>query len=135
MVHAHRRRCGGAKRVQHAADLSDGNAGGVEGRDPVVGRPGGEGLFEQRQQCVAVQHAGRVGGEPLVGRELGPRQSLAEPREEAVVRRRDGDPAVRRGERLIRDDARVGVAVARRLLAHDEGVLRHVDQSRERRVE
>src|SRR5262249_32215719 len=108
---------GGSQRLVDAADLSGRDARLVEGGDPLVGRARGEGFLEQRDELLAVADARGVRGEALVGRELGAADGSTQPRIEALVRGGNRDPAVGGPERLVRDDARVRVAVSRGLLA------------------
>ena len=70
----------------------------------------------------AVRDTSGIGGETLVAGPLGMSAYFGEARELAVVADRNDDPLVRRLERLVGNDVRVGIALPRRILAGDEGI-------------
>ena len=122
------------ERLEHAAHLADRNPRPREPLDPLVGRPRGEHPVELAHELFAVLDPAGVRPVALVLGQIRPLDRRAEPTVEPVVRARDRDRAVGGGEGLVRHDARVGVAVAPRLLAGDERRARDVDERRERDV-
>ena len=116
-------------------DRAAGHLRRLQRGQPLGSRAGAEAIGKDRPECAAVVDAVPVRREPGIVGPIGDRERVAQPDPLATRPNRDRDRAIGRGERLVRDDARVGVAVERRLLAHDEGALRHVDQRRERRVD
>src|SRR5919199_1164251 len=119
------------------ADVLDGrrpDAGLGAPPDPRVARLGREPCCEQRDELLAVRHARPVRREALVVGELGKAERAAERREEAVVRRRDHQLAVGRGEGLVGDDGRVGRAVPAGDLAGREIAREVVRQEAGRRL-
>ena len=94
-------RRGSARRGSPAASSSG---------EPVGARPSGEPLAEDLDELRPVFDALAVRGESLVRREPGESERGAQLRPLALAADADGDLAVRGRERLVRDDARVGVA-------------------------
>src|SRR5205823_2204527 len=90
---------------------------------------------EDLAELLTVPHTLLVRREARIAGELSSLQHVAETREQAVVRGGDGNPAVRRAVRLVRDDARMRVPVALRFCVGDERALRDVDERRERAAE
>ena len=88
-----------------------------------------------RAQLVAMVDAVAVRGEPRVVGELGQAERLAEPRPLPLGADRHGELAIGGGERLVRDDVRVGVAAPAGRPPRDERVLGLVDEDRKRRPE
>jgi hypothetical protein len=88
------------------------DAGREQLAEPLVAGARREPRLEQRAQCVAVRRAVLVVREPRVVEQLRRAEHLAEAGELPVVAGDDDDVAVRRRQRLVREQARVRVAHA-----------------------
>ena len=124
------------QRLGHRAHLADRHAGGVERRQPLLGRPLAKPLLPAAGQLAAVLDAAGVGGEALVGGQLVEARARRRARRNspslaaAIASRPDAVSKV-----LVGHDVRVRVAVALRLRAGDQRVLGHVDEPGEAAVE
>jgi hypothetical protein len=97
------------ERADNVADRAGGDRGVVERGQPRLGIPATEHVRKALDQLGAVEDAGAVRGEAPISGELGRPDRLAEPLPLAFAADADRDRPVGRWERLVRDDARVGV--------------------------
>ncbi len=116
---------------EHLVDVEDGSARDVCSEEclfPLACRAGAKPFLQDRDEDIAVLHAERVRCEPRVLGEIVPSADRAQIAPLAVVAHSHRDPAVGRGERLVRHDVGVGIPIAFRALARDQVVAAHVDQ-------
>ena len=122
------------ERLVDLVDRPDGHARGAQHLHPVLGRLRPEHGLELGSQRVDVRHPRLVAREPLVSRQPGQPDRLAQAREQPVVADRHRERAVGGLVGLIRHDARVAVAAAprHRPARHPRRAL--VEQRGQRRV-
>ena len=116
MLHVHGHRAGLRLRAREGGgdvvDRAAGDLGGVEDGQPVGGGPLGEAGGEDRAEVGAVVDAVAVGREARVRGQARQPERVAQARPLALAADRDRELAVGRGEGLVRDEVRVGVAQA-----------------------
>ena len=120
-----------AQRCTDVADLARGNTCGKKNAQPVLGFACGEDRLQLGDEGLAIANARVVRSIALVRGEVGALERLAKLREEAVVGWRDCQPPISGAESLIRDDARMRVAVAPWLLSRRKCARGNVDQRSE----
>jgi hypothetical protein len=117
----------------HGVDRAAREAGRGEYVEPLARGPPGQPLGEQRPQLLPVGRAAGVLGEPWVGRQFRRAEHLAQPGELSVVADRDDQVAVAGRQRLVREQAGMGIPHPHR---HDAarhvsaGLVDHAGQGR-----